>query len=1759
VRGLAGREATRDEQGVLARWSGWGAVPAVFDAGAASYDKYAWAREELRGLLSDDEWAAAARNTLNAHYTDAGYAQAVWDAMRGLGFQNGRVLEPGCGSGNFIGCAPEGAELVGIELEPSTASIAQALYPHATIRPESFAETDAPSGSFDLAIGNVPFGSFSLHDARHNRAGHTIHNHFILKSLHLTRPGGFVAVLTSRYTLDTANPAARREMAELADLVGAVRLPTGAHRRAAGTDVVTDVLIFRRREAERAPAGAVFERSNPVELAAESRLAQRLEAAGADKLVRMNEYFAAHPEHVLGQLVLDQGDRGRAELGVRGDGDTAAALSRTLTSIVAKARDQDLVFSEASVSQVPLTVARVGDSKLMEGRIEALPDGTFTIVEQGSVVPHKPPASQAGELRQLVALRDTQVALLELEAANPDVTPEMVALRAKLNAVYDGYVREFGPLNRYTLRSTGRIDPETGEEGQARKKPPLGGFSKDPFAPAVFALEAFDDETQVARKAAIFSDRVVAKREPRLGADTPADALAICLDTVGEVRLPEIARLLGVSEDEARRGLGTLVFDEPGADRLVPAAEYLSGNVRIKLEAARGAAAEDPRFTANVTALTAVQPRDLAPDEIDAQLGAAWIDAEYVRDFLAEILDDRRVRVEHPGAAIWAVKAGYTSILATTQWGTERVSAYDIAESLLEQRQIRIYDTDSEGNRIFNPVATTAATEKAAELQARFAEWVWEEPERAARLARTYNDQFNAIVPRSYDGTSLTLPGLALSFRPREHQVAAVARIIQEPAVGLFHEVGAGKTAEMVIGAMELRRLGLARKPVVVVPNHMLDQFTREWLQLYPQAKLLAASSEDLGKDRRMRFAAKATTGDWDGIIMTRSAFERLAMSPAAQARYIEREVEALTNMLESAKESGSRLTLKRMERLKVQAEERLKAKLDSDKDPGLTFEQTGIDYIFADEAHAYKNLRTSSHIQGMSVDGSNRASDLDMKLGYLRESGKRVATLATATPIANSMGEAFTMQRYLRPDLLAQAGVQDFDVWAATFGSLSSAIEVSPDGGAMRMKTRFAKFKNVPELLQLWRVSSDIKTAEDLALPVPPMAVRESDGARAPVTVVVPPSEELRAYVLDLAKRADAVRNGMVDPTEDNLLKISSDGRQAGLDLRLRGLSTESSQKVDYVVDRIVKVYEAHKNDRFPVPDVRDETHPTPGALQLVFADLGTPNADHWNVYDELRKQLVARGLPAGSIRFMHEAKNDREKGELFAACRDGRVSVLIGSTERMGVGTNVQLRAVALHHVDCPWRPADVAQREGRILRQGNACPEVQLFRYVTEGSFDAYMWQTVTRKAQFIAQVMRGRLDVREIDDVGEAALSYNEVKALATGNPLLLEHAKAEAEVTRLERLERSYERSLDTLAWTISSLEKKSAWADERVGALTSAIAARDATPVEPFVMTIQGRPCHEKDAANAVLRSLLTSQLSRYGAPEGDLGRLRGLGIHVSTTRDGNGQPRGVEIRLGNLPEATVEVLAGDIAKANIVTRLENKLGGLEAARTNAETDGKRFVVEAQRATEERAKPFRHTEALDEARKRLKVLDEEMLKAATPAQPEAGPVEKQLYEVLEAKARARQPDIGEATLADEMAAARRDLHELSAKTGRLVEDVAVDVLARVEGRAPEVLERLEGRASPASPAEPEPGPAEARLYQVLEDQARRAAVTGGRPVDTEQLAQALDKACQDLHAISARTGQPAETLATLALERIEREHGGPERAPSRAMPGPMER
>ncbi|HEX5117835.1 MAG TPA: DEAD/DEAH box helicase family protein [Pseudonocardiaceae bacterium] len=1621
------RPATPAEQVVLARWSGWGATARVFDENRADF---AWARDELRELMSEAEVRAAARNTINAHYTDLALVRPVWDAVRELGFAGGQVLEPGCGSGNFLALAPDCAHLVGVELDPTSAAIAQALYPHARVLAESFADTRAAEGSVDLVVGNVPFGDIQLTDRRHNPNQHTIHNHFILKSLHLTKPGGGVAVLTSRYTLDAMNPGARREMAALADLVGAVRLPSGAHRRAAGTDAVIDLLMLRRREPDREPDGTAWERSVTVDV------------NGAQ--VPVSEYFLAHPDLVLGELRSNDGSGmyRRDDLAVIADDLTAVPdrFADALARIVAHARETGLTFSPSQAAETGPVVWVGADAARREGYLAALADGAFTRIESGHVVPHEVPVKHGPELRALLSLRDAVVALLETEAQVRDDTPELDRLRHQLTLRYDAYARQYGPINRFTWRRTGRTDPDTGEERMARVQPAVWrAFRSDPFAAAVAALEHFDPTTQTAGKADIFTQRVIAPRQPRLGADTPADALAICLDAHGKIRLDEIARLLGVDEDEARAQLGTLVFDQPPTDpsmtpesgvpqvdlathdtivmagmnpadgapaassgtRLVPAADYLSGNVRAKLVAAKRAADYDPdRFQVNVDALTAVLPPPLEPEQIHAKLGAAWIDADDIQAFLHELLEDPTLVAEHPGGSVWTVRGNKHGLAATQVWGTEDAPATEIAQALLEQRPIMVYDVIEFADtkkRILNPDKTVEAQGKADAIAERFAEWVWENPQRAERLCARYNERFNAIVLRSYDDAELSLPGLALTFQPRSHQVAAVARMVNESAVLLAHEVGAGKTAEMAIGCVELRRLGLARKPCIVVPNNMLEQFAREFGQLYPRAKLLIATKEDFGGDKRRQFVARCATGDWDAVIMTRTAFERIPMSTQAQRAYLDKEVERFRAMLERARDTEQGFTVKRMEAALVRAEERLKKRLESTKDSGITFEQTGIDYLVVDEAHGYKNLRTPSNIPGAAIDGSNRASDLDMKLDYLRgKHGGRCATFATATPIANSVTEAYVMQRYLRPDLLEEAGITDFDVWAGTFGESVTTIEMSPAGDKFRMNTRFAKFRNVPELLRMWHVSADIKTGDDLHLPTPDLVPRPGDGKREPETVRVPASAELEEFIGELAERAEQIRNKrprrLLRPdghsVEDNMLVVSQDGRSAALDLRLIGRSTEAPTKLEAAAERIHQIWVQHRVDGYPGPDGTD--HPVRGSLQIVFCDLGTPHPTRWNAYDELRDLLVARGLPRGLIRYLHEANTDQAKGELFAAARAGQVAVLLGSTEKMGVGTNVQLRAVALHHLDCPWRPADLQQREGRILRQGNHNPEVQILRYVTEGSFDGYSWQTVARKAEFIAQVMRGRLDVREIEDIGDAALSYNEVKAIATGNPLLLDQAEAKAEVTRLERLQRAHDRAQDRLDYTIRQAERTLPGMESYRDQVAAAVQARRNTRGDAFVITLNGNRLTSRADADDRLRDYLQTRAAGLRSEQRHLGQiatLGGLPVSVEVYQVGQ-HPAEASFTVG-VEGNIVKIPLRGLASSKITTKLENALDRLDRLYTDALDQIDKTHAETERAHEQLGKPFAHADELGTARARLDSIETELAAHAVPDRSES--------------------------------------------------------------------------------------------------------------------------------------------------------------------------
>ena len=1582
----ANRPANLAERRTLVRWTSWGAASGIFDD---TRDDFAGAAARLRALIGPEEWKQAQRTVLNAHYTDTEIVTAMWEHLKALGFEGGAVLEPGSGAGVFIAHAPETVSMTGVELDPTTARIARLLNPAATIRTESFADTSLSEGEFDATIGNVPFSSAKLHDPVHNAAGHSMHNHFILKSLALTKPGGVVAVITSSFTLDAQNPAARREIAAHADFLGAVRLPTGAHRRAAGTDALTDVLVLRRRVSDEAWHAGRFELTQPIELPREG---------DSDDLApveaRVNEYFIEHPEMVLGEFTIGHGMYHGEALRVSPRGNTVDALRAALATIAERARRAGITHAPRPIHvSERRAAARIGGSAgEFPGHIRSNGLEFDVLTSYGTYESVKVPGTQASELRALLALRDLTASLLTAEAQSVDDTDEIRELRDLLNRRYDSYHDRFGAINRCSWHPTGRVD-EAGEPVMSVRRPPvMRVFRADPHSPAVMALEEYDATTDSASKTAIMRGRVVAPRAPRLGADNPSDALAICIDTHGRVDLEEIATLLGVDDAEARTQLRGLVYADPAeGGKLVTAAAYLSGDVRAKLSAAESAADEDPEtYGENVEPLRAVIPEDLGPAEIDARLGAAWIDADDIETFLREVLRDNSITVERGPGSEWKVTGGNRGVASIEEFGTERVPAPRIAQALLRQSAIRVYDPDENGDaRIFNPAATEAANEKAEQLNERFSEWVWENPARAQRLSAEYNRRFNCLVVRRYDTTAMSLPGLSRTYSPRPHQLAAVARMIAEPNVGLFHAVGAGKTLEMAMGVMELKRLGLVRKPAIVVPNHMLDQFAREFLQAYPQARLLAAGSEDLAGEKRRAFVARATTGDWDAVVMTRGSFQRLEMSQETEHWYFDREIEPRRQYLQHMRKSGAgHQTVKRVEQAILMAEEKLKKRLNQPVDPGITFEQTGIDYVVIDELHDYKNLATDTNIPGAAIAGSQRAQDLHMKIEYLRHKyNGRAVTGATATPIANSITEAYVMQRYLRPDLMIDAGIENFDQWAATFGKTKTELEMSVDGNSWSLKTRFSGFRNVQELQRLFHVAADIKLPEDLGLPVPKLAAR-TDGERAPHVLAVPPTSAQLDYVQQLGQRADLVRSKAVDPSVDNMLKISSDGRAAALDLRLvKDIDadeldpSEYGLKVAASADWLYRQWETNK-DRVYLDKASGQPHTRRGALHIVFCDLGTPG-EGWNVYDELKTQLVGRGVPSEQIAFIHEAKTDRAKASLFAKARNGSVQVLIGSTSKMGVGTNIQDRAASMLHIDCPWRPADIEQRDGRGVRQGNQNGEIAVARVVTEGTFDARMWSAQARKASFINQFMKGSLTAREVDDIGDAALNANEAVAIASGNPLVLEKAEVDAEVTKLDRLRRGHQRSQSALHVRIRAAEHRIPQLETEIANLEAAIARRKPTRGDAFGMTVAGRWYTSRpeagDALAHTLYKLIAPSDARWreyaNADLGVIGGFRMHGMNVPT-----GKNVSAEITWPEIPGLALSMGRDALEKGGtgLALRIENAIDGLDH---RLATTRRKLAVERDELSAAQARlgrPFEHADRLDMLRERKKVIDTEL-------------------------------------------------------------------------------------------------------------------------------------------------------------------------------------
>jgi N12 class adenine-specific DNA methylase len=1381
---------------------------------------------ELTNLLTAEEHASARASTPNAHYTSPEVIQAIWQAMERFGLQPGaQILEPSIGVGHFFGLMPEGlhsgASRTGVELDSVTARIAAKLYPDSTVHAKAFEDTPLPKDFFDAAIGNIPFGNYPVYDPAYRRSPQltrSIHDYFLTKTLDVVRPGGLIALITSRYTLDKEDSTVRRHLADESILLGAVRLPNTTFKANAGTEVTTDILFLQKRSPETPPRNESWIELRSIET--------------ADGTFEINEYFARNPEMMLGRMGMESGQYGTAPalVGSLDPGDLAKAVS-LLPAAVYRLRDSRSAVLYIPSEQVPaLGEVKEGGFADRDGQI---------VVRRGEVFePLTMPGSVRARIRGMLQVRDAVRDVFRTQLA--DASDEtIVKARRHLNQTYDFFVSRLGPLNA---------------------KENVKAFAGDPDHPLLLSLEEFNPETKRAAKTAIFERRTLERYRPVERVDTASEALLVSLNETGEISWPRMESLTGRSASELQDELGPLVYRNPEGGAWETADRYLSGNVRAKLGNAQASEQIDPAYRRNVEALQAVQPKDLEPTDIEARLGSSWIPPSEIGDFVTELLDVSRTGVKIGYSEVissWTVELDYSAksvVNNTTTHGTARFRASELIEQSLNGRTPTAYDEDADGNRIVNQLETIAAREKQQQLKDRFRDWVWEDRERSARLAQEYNFRFNNIRLRDFDGSHLTLPGMVrTSLRNGDlsaHQKNAVWRILQGGSPLLAHVVGAGKTWTMTAAAMELRRLDLAKKPMFVVPNHLVDQWGAEFLKLYPQARLFVAGKDQFETGNRQQAMARIATGNYDAVIVSHRSFEFLPVSNTYFNRFVEKQVAELDAEIGVANHSAddNRRMVKELEKAKKRLMVRVKKRADrNSKDRTLTFEELGVDMLFVDEADLYKNLAyvtKMTRIAGLPNSDSNRAFDMFLKIRYLQErSDGRGVVFATGTPISNTLAEMYTMLRYLGPEMLSERKVDHFDSWAANFAEAVTSLELAPDGSGYRMHTRFAKFINLPELLSMFRTVADVQTADMLNLPRPDL----QNGR--PAIEAAPASPALKAFIRTLTERAERLKKERVDPSVDNMLKITGEGRKAALDMRLVDPRAEPElpTKIDLAVSRIVKTWKTTQAER---------------STQLVFSDLSTPDPERFNIYDDVRSKLVKAGIPAHEIAFIHDAETDPAKKLLFDAVNAGRVRVVLGSTEKMGAGTNVQRRLVALHHLDAPWRPRDIEQREGRILRQGNTNKEVEIVRYVTEGSFDAYMWQTLETKAHFIQQVMRGQTSVRSAEDLESGALTYAEIKAIASGNPAVVEKIKIDTEIRKLDQLRAVRANQQRHIRWEIRDLPRQIAEEKRHLDHLEADIATRNASDSHEFRMTVGNRVFSGKGAREGAGNALTSAILS---------------------------------------------------------------------------------------------------------------------------------------------------------------------------------------------------------------------------------------------------------------------------------------------------------
>ena len=1524
---LENRLATPQEQEILSRYVGWGGLSQAFEEGNNQ-----WAGEftELYSELSPEEYRAARASTLNAFYTSPVVIHAMYEALSNMGLESGNVLEPSCGVGNFMGLVPKSMEdlkMYGVELDSISGRIAKQLYQKNNISVQGFETAQYPDSFFDCVIGNVPFGSYKVADRKYDRHNFMIHDYFIAKSLDLVRPGGVVAVVTSSGTLDKQNPAVRQYIANRADLLGAIRLPDNAFRKNAGTDVVSDILFLQKRDC------ASLEQPEWVQLDT------------TPEGYRMNAYFVRHPEMVLGELSVESTQYGKQEVTVKPiEGmELAVQLKEAISHIQGEITentldDFELTETDRSIPADP-AVRNFSFTNV---------DGKVYYRENSKMNPVELPALTAERVLGMIELRNVTQELIQCQMEDGS-DEEIALLQKKLNQQYDRFSSRYGLISSTANRRA---------------------FSQDSSYCLLASLEYLDEEGKLKRKADIFSKRTIRRAEPVTSVDTASEALAVSIGERAKVDLPFMAELSGKTEEQITEELAGAIFRNPLTDKWETSDEYLSGNVREKLGIAERFAENHPEYEGNVQYLKKVQPKDLDASEIEVRLGATWVDTEYITQFMGETFHTPGYYLGSKIDVRYAAVNGQWNItgknmdnrgnaLVQSTYGTQRANAYRLLEDALNLRDTKIYDTieDADGeHRVLNKKETMLAQQKQEMIKEAFKEWIFRDIDRREALCKKYNELFNSSRPREYDGSHIQFTGMTPEITLMPHQKNAVAHILYGNNTLLAHCVGAGKTFQMIAAGMESRRLGLSQKNLYVVPNHLTEQWGSDFLRLYPGANVLVATKKDFEPANRKKFCSRIATGDYDAIIIGHSQFERIPLSVERQAAAIEKQIRDITMAIEDAEgQEGTRYTVKQMEKTRKSLQTRLdKLNDQTRKDDVVTFEQLGVDRLFVDESHNYKNLflyTKMRNIAGIAQTDAQKSSDMFMKCQYLDElTGGKGVTFATGTPVSNSMVELYTIMRYLQYDTIQKMGLGHFDSWAAAFGETVTAIELSPEGTGYRAKTRFARFFNLPELISLFKESADIQTADMLNLPVPEAEY---------INEVLKPSEIQQDMVSAFADRAEAVRSGLVEPTVDNMLKITNDGRKCALDQRL--LNDMLPDEADSKVNRCAK----------NAYDIWEETAEKK-STQLIFCDLSTPKNDGtFNVYDDIREKLVEKGIPREEIAFIHEAGTEAKKAELFAKVRAGQVRILLGSTPKLGAGTNIQDRLIALHHLDCPWKPSDLEQQEGRILRQGNQNEKVKIFRYVTENTFDAYMWQILENKQKFISQIMTSKSPVRACEDVDDAALSYAEIKALATGNPYIREKMDLDIQVSKLKLMKANHTSQKYHLETDIAkNYPVQIAAQKEQIAGLRA-----DREAVKPileekekdnFSMMIGGKTYTDrKEAGTAILAACAGLKAVKSN---GQIGEFHGFSLNASY--DSFYQTYKLTIKR----QCSYQIEIGKDVLGNL-QRISNALTGIEKRLTEAEQKMENLLSQLATAQEEVEKPFPKEAELTEKMERLAELN----------------------------------------------------------------------------------------------------------------------------------------------------------------------------------------